>query len=132
MQLNTPIISAAWQHRYTLDVVSQITGIPPRLILATIKPVDTQDHAELYALAEVCAFFSLEAGARLIRKLRQNQLCIYRNCTVHWKDLDGISKTSTGVFVEIRGHRAEVTLSDGHRFIRKLDDPHFTFDGIRV
>jgi hypothetical protein len=132
MLLNNPIISAAWQHRYTLDVVAQITGIPPRLILAIIKPVDTQDNAELYALAEVCAYFSMESGARLIRKLRQNQLCIYRNCLVGWKDGDGIAKSATDAFVEIRGHRAEVTLPDGHRFTRKLNDPNFAFNGIRV
>lgn len=130
--LNLQIIRAAFQDNYVLDVVSQITGVPMRLIQATIKPKGQVDGEDLYDLKAVMKFFMSAKGKRLLRKLRQNQLEIYRSCAVTFRDKDGFLRQENGCFVEIRGKWAEVTLPNGHRFSNLIESQDFNFKGIRV
>lgn len=131
--MNEAIITAARRLLFTLDVASQITGIPRRLILALVALNPRQANGvELYALRAVVRAFKTEDGARLLRKLHQNQLEMYRNCRVSWRDDLETLRTAEGAIVEIRGRRAEITLRDGFRILRALADPDLKFSGTPV
>jgi hypothetical protein len=117
---------------YTLDVISQIVGIPRRLIATLVAPREVVAAVALYSLREVRIAFSSEAGVRLLRKLQQNQLELYRHCQVTWRDPFGVIHTAGDAVVERRGKRAEITLSNGYRFCQMLADPDFHFTGSRV
>jgi len=103
-------------------VTSQLTGVPQRLIVALVTSCRQVNEAELYKLGEVVAAFSTESGQRLLRKLHQNQLHLYANCRVTWRDDLGTLHTAEDAYVEIRGKRAEVTLRSGYRTIVALTD----------
>jgi hypothetical protein len=130
--LNFPIISAAHRNLYTLGVASQICGIPARLIATLVKPQSEAGGMELFSLDDIVNAFTSEAGARLLRKLRQDQLELYRQCRVTWRDEFGLIRTVEDAWVEIRGKRAEITLPDGYRFVREIADSDFGFKGTRV
>jgi hypothetical protein len=129
--MNHDAIAAAREWMFTLDVASQIAGIPRRLILALVSPQRRGD-TDYYALSDIEAAFTAGAGARLLRKLRQNQLHLYRDCAVSWRDGLGTLRSATGALVEIRGRRAEITLAGGYRFVRPLSDPDLHFEGTPV
>ncbi len=59
--LNQPIITAARKGQFTLDVMAQITGVPARLIAATVKP--SRHGNNLYSLKRVVLFFESEKWA---------------------------------------------------------------------
>lgn len=65
--LNRRIIAAAHRRSFTLEVMAQITGVPARLIAASVKPHPSK--TDLYSLKHVQAFFESETGQRLLRKL---------------------------------------------------------------
>lgn len=127
--LNERIIRAARRQLFTLDVVSQIVGVPQRLISAIVVPVGTVNDAEVYRLKKVVCAFKTEQGVRLLRKLHQNQLEFYHDCTVAWRDGLGTLHSAQGAVVEMRGSRVEVTLRDGYRVIRSRADPDLKFSG---
>jgi hypothetical protein len=129
--MNHNAIAAAHELMFTLDVASQIAGIPPRLILALVSP-QLRGDTDYYALSDIEQAFRTEAGTRLLRKLRQNQLHLYRDCAVSWRDGFGTMRSATGALVEIRGRRAEITLPGGYRFVRSLSDPDLHFEGTPV
>src|SRR5713101_3326159 len=129
IMLNKPIIAAARKQQYTLDVAGQIAGIPPRLIITVVAPSREIDGVDLYKLSDIVAAFSSESGERLLRKLHQNQLHLYANCRVTWRDDLGVVHTVEDAYVEIRGKRAEVTLRNGRRTIHSLADSSFRFEG---
>lgn len=130
--LNDLIIRAARRQLYTLDVVSQIVGVPRRLVASLVVPVGKVNDADVYRLKKVVSAFKTEQGARLLRKLHQNQLRLFRDCSVIWRDDLGTLRTAEGAVVEIRGSRAEITLRDGFRVIRALANPDLQFSGTAV
>jgi len=130
--LNDLIIRAARRQLFTLDVVSQIVGVPGRLISSIVVPVGKVNDVDVYRLGKVVSAFNTEQGARLLRKLHQNQLEFYVDCTVVWRDSLGTLHTAQGAVVEIRGWRVEVTLRDGFRVIRSRADPDLKFSGTPV
>ena len=130
--MNKAIIAAARRQLFTLDVASQIAGIPPRLIAVLVAPRREVNEVALYSLRAIEEAFSSESGARLLRKLHQNQLRLYRDCQVRWRDDLGTLRTAEGAIVEIRGKRAEITLSDGYRIIRSLAESDLSFSGTAV
>lgn len=127
--LNELIIRAARRQLFTLDVVSQIVGVPRRLIAAIVVPVAKVNEADVYRLKKVVSALKTEQGVRLLRKLHQNQLEFYHDCTVAWRDNLGTLHTAHGAVVEIRGSRVEMTLRDGYRVIRSRADPDLKFCG---
>ena len=131
--MNDAIIAAAGRRLFTLDVAAQITGIPQRLIGTLVAPHPREANGvQLYALRAIVRAFKDESGARLLRKLHQNQLQLFRDCSVAWRDNLGTLRTAEGGVVEIRGRRAEITLRDGYRVIRSLADPDLKFSGTAV
>jgi hypothetical protein len=130
--MNEAIIAAARRQFFTLDVASQIVGVPPRLIDALVSAHHDVDGVAVYRLRHVVAAFRTEAGVRLLRKLHQNQLQLYRNCEASWRDDLGTVRRANGAIVEIRGRRIEITLADGYRTTCRLADPEVAFAGTRV
>lgn len=127
--MNASIIAAARRQHYSLDVASQIVGIPARLIAALVEPCREVDDVALYALRSVVDAFRTDPGARLVRKLHQNQLKLYRDCQVSFRDALGSLRRAEGAVVELRGRRAEITLREGYRVIVAAADPDFRFSG---
>ena len=130
--MNAAIIAAARRHQYTLDVASQIVGIPGRLIAAIVAPCHEVDEVPLYSMRNIVRAFRTDPGLRLIRKLHQNQLKLYRDCAVSWRDDLGVVHAAEGAVVELRGRRAEITLRDGARIIQSRAEPAFSFSGTAV
>ena len=128
--LNQPIITAARKGQFTLDVMAQITGVPARLIAASVKP--GRHDNDLYSLKRVVLFFESESGQRLLRKLHQNQLEIYRDCHATWRDEFGTPRLAENCLVEVRGKRLEITLNNGHRVIQRADNPATGFNGTKI
>ncbi len=128
--LNQPIITAARKGQFTLDVMAQITGVPTRLIAATVKP--SRHGNDLYSLKRVVLFFESESGQRLLRKLHQDQLEIYRDCRATWRDEFGTQREVEPCLVEVHGKRLEITLNNGHRVIQRADNPATGFKGAKI
>jgi hypothetical protein len=128
--LNQRIITAARQGQFPLDVMAQITGVPARLIAASVKP--SRHGNDLYSLKRVVLFFESESGQRLLRKLHQNQLEIYRDCHATWRDEFGTPRLAENCLVEVRGKRLEITLNNGHRVIQRADNPATGFNGTKI
>ena len=56
--LNDLIIRAARRQLFTLDVVSQIVGVPGRLISSIVVPVGKVNDVDVYRLKKVVSAFT--------------------------------------------------------------------------